>query len=285
MIGGKLMTKERMLILNADDFGMCHSTNLAINTLLSEGTITSTSLMMTCPWTQEAVQMIKQNPTMDVGIHFTHTSEWDVYKWGPLKSYLTSLVDENGYFPASTETVVQQANPEQLREEAIAQMELALKLGVEPANIDNHMGSMHHVLEILLELCEKYQLPLRYAKQGHPFRVTESHEAIVRLAETKGIILPDYIEMLPFIAPNGEDSTYRLTKEAAITCIRSLKPGITELVFHPSLDTEELKAITGTWAMRRNDFDVFRDKEIQAVLQEENIKLIHWRDLRNQQRS
>jgi predicted glycoside hydrolase/deacetylase ChbG (UPF0249 family) len=77
------MSNERFLILNADDFGMCHSTNEAISTLLTEGSITSASLMMTCPWTLEAVRMVKQNPSMDVGIHFTHTSEWNVYKWGP----------------------------------------------------------------------------------------------------------------------------------------------------------------------------------------------------------
>ena len=278
------MSNERFLILNADDFGMCHSTNEAINTLLTEGSITSASLMMTCPWTLEAVNLIKKNPSMDIGVHFTHTAEWNVYKWGPLKSNMNTLVDENGYFPADTHTVVNYADPEQLREEAISQMEFAIALGLDPTNIDNHMGSMHHVMDILLDLCERYQLPLRYAKQGHSFRTQANHEEIVALAEKKGIQLPDYIEMLPFFAPGGKEPAYQITKEAAINCICSLKPGVTELVFHPSLDTNELKAITETWPMRRFEFDVFRDKEIQELLRSEDIRLIHWRDLRNRQR-
>lgn len=279
------MSKERFLILNADDFGMCHSTNEAISTLLTEGSITSASLMITCPWTLEAVRMVKQNPSMDVGIHFTHTSEWNVYKWGPLISNMNTLVDENGYFPADTHAVVNQADPDQLREEAIAQMEFVLKLGLDPTNIDNHMGSMHHVMGILLEVCEKYQLPLRYAKNGYSFRTQENHEEIVALAEKKGILMPDHVEMLPFFAPEGEKPAYRITKEAAMNCIRSLKPGVTELLFHPSLDTSELKAITDTWPLRRYEFDVFRDIEIKALLRSEDIQLIRWRDLRTQQRT
>jgi predicted glycoside hydrolase/deacetylase ChbG (UPF0249 family) len=74
------MTNERLLILNADDFGMCHSTNQAIGTLLTEGAITSASLMVTSPWLLEAVAFVKRNPKADVGIQITHTSEWDHYK-------------------------------------------------------------------------------------------------------------------------------------------------------------------------------------------------------------
>jgi chitin disaccharide deacetylase len=278
------VSNERFLILNADDFGMCHSTNEAINTLFTEGAITSASLMMTCPWTLEAIHLIKKNPSMDVGIHLTHTSEWNVYKWGPLSSNMNTLVDKNGYFPADTDTALNQADPDQLREEAIAQIEFALKSGLDPTNIDNHMGSMHHVMDILLDLCERYQLPLRYAKQGHSFRTQANHEEIIAHADKKGIQLPDHIEMLPFFAPEGKEPAYQITKEAAINCIHSLKPGVTELVFHPSLDTSELKGITETWPMRRFEFDIFRDEEIQELLRSENIQLIQWRDLRNRQR-
>ena len=44
------MSDERFLIINADDYGLCHSTNQAIDTLLAEGFITSASLMVACPW-------------------------------------------------------------------------------------------------------------------------------------------------------------------------------------------------------------------------------------------
>lgn len=280
------MSNEKLLIINADDFGMCHSTNQAISTLLLEGSITSASLMMTCPWVIEAVSFVKRNPKLDVGIHITHTSEWEHFKWGPLKTNLTTLTDEYGHFPSETATVIAKADPEELYEEAVAQIELALKMGIDPTNIDNHMGSMNHVTDILLQLCQSYRLPLRYPKHAHP-KLNQSHnKQLVQHAAEKGILLPDYVEFLPFFSTvEGIEPNYNSTKEATIECIRELKPGITELLFHPSMDTEELKSITKTWKMRRFEFDVFRDKEIAKLLYKEEIRLISWRDIRNMQRA
>ena len=38
----------RLLIINADDFGMCHAANAAITRSLTEGVVTSTTLMVPC---------------------------------------------------------------------------------------------------------------------------------------------------------------------------------------------------------------------------------------------
>jgi predicted glycoside hydrolase/deacetylase ChbG (UPF0249 family) len=276
------MSKDRFLIINADDFGMCHSTNRAIGTLLQEGFITSASIMMTCPWVTEAVSFVRQHPQ----IHITHTSEWEHYKWGPLRKDLSTLKDEYGYFPSNTATVIAEADPEELRKEAVAQIELAIKMGIDPTNIDNHMGSMDHVTDILLELCQAYKLPLRYPKHAHPKLNIPHNEQLVKHAEVKGIFLPDYVMFLPFYPPDeGFELTYDFTKDAAIQCIQELKPGITELLFHPFMDTEELKGITKTWKVRRFEFDVFRDEEIVRLLKKEEIRLITWREIRNMQRA
>ncbi|MDQ1914125.1 polysaccharide deacetylase family protein [Paenibacillus sp. GD4] len=278
--------KERCLIINADDFGMCHTTNQAIASLLNQRWITSASLMMNCAWTIEAVEILRQHPEWDVGIHLTHTSQWKHYKWGPLSKDSHTLVDENGYFHSITPTVVKETDPDQLYREAVAQMEMALKMGIDPTNIDNHMGSMGHRMDMLLELCETYRLPLRYPKRTLPlFTDAADHERVVKEAEKRGVVLPDEVKMLPFYPDTGVEPVYSDTKEAAKQIIRDLKPGVTELVLHPSLDTDELKAITPTWPVRRFEFDVFLDEEIKALLQEQEIKLIYWRDLKELQRS
>ncbi|RPJ40776.1 MAG: ChbG/HpnK family deacetylase, partial [Chloroflexi bacterium] len=48
----------RLLILNADDFGMCNSTNEAIMRTLQEGLIRSTTLMVPCPWAKHAMHFL-----------------------------------------------------------------------------------------------------------------------------------------------------------------------------------------------------------------------------------
>lgn len=273
---------EKRLIINADDFGMCHATNIAIFKLLEQGSVTSASLMMNCPWMLEAVEWIRSHPDADIGIHITHTSEWDVYKWGPISANVDTLVDDNGYFPADTKTVLERADRKQLFDEAIAQIELAYRLGIDPTNIDNHMMSMARSHDLLLDICERYQLPLRYPK-SNLFRLDSfAHEKIVQGAVDRGIELIDECAILYSLQPEPD---YFDIKEAAIQLIKGLKPGVTELVLHPSLDTKEMKTITSSWQNRRYDFDVFMGSDIQSLLKTENIRLTTWRELRDLQRA
>ncbi|CAM4104317.1 polysaccharide deacetylase family protein [Paenibacillus alkaliterrae] len=280
---------DRLLILNADDFGMCHSTNQAISHLLREGAISSASMMMTCPWTLEAALIASRNSYFEVGVHLTFTSEWENYKWGPVsRGNVDTLVNDFGHFPPGTLTVETKADFEQVKHEIIAQIEIARRLGIDPTNLDNHMGSLQgiftgrHFMEIVMDVCAEYGLPYRFSKIPLPFFSSEEDGIIVELAERKGVRIVDEIVVLPFMLQEGEN--YSSVKQNTIQLLRGIKAGITEMVFHPSLDTDELKAITDTWQSRRYEFDLFQDEDIKAVIHEEKIKIIGWRELRDLQR-
>src|SRR4051812_15001424 len=76
----------RLLMINADDFGMCHSNNEAILEALLNGVVTSTTLMMPCPWSRYAIDILKAHPEIPFGVHLTLVSEFDGFRWGPLSS-------------------------------------------------------------------------------------------------------------------------------------------------------------------------------------------------------
>ena len=64
-----------------------------------------------------------------------------------------------------------------------------------------------------------------------------------------------------------------------------LKPGVTELYIHAGLPSDELKAITGSWQSRSQEFEVFtRDEEMKRLVAEQKITLIGYRPLRDLQR-
>jgi hypothetical protein len=90
----------RLLILNADDFGMCHAINAAIFRTLTEGVVQSTSLMAPCPWALHAIHWLQVNPDIAFGVHLTVIWDADHYGWGPLtcREKVPSLIDETGYF-------------------------------------------------------------------------------------------------------------------------------------------------------------------------------------------
>ena len=52
----------RLLIINADDFGMCHAVNQAIMTTLLDGIVGSTTLMAPCPWAGHAMRFLAEVP-------------------------------------------------------------------------------------------------------------------------------------------------------------------------------------------------------------------------------
>ncbi|MBO1003954.1 polysaccharide deacetylase family protein [Pseudogracilibacillus auburnensis] len=274
---------EKLLIIHADDFGMCHATNQAIIQLMNEGAISSTTLMVNCPWSLEAAKAATNNSTFDVGVHLTLTSEWDHYKWGPVNKNgnVHTLVDELGHFPANLEKVAQ-ADREQVREEIIVQIETAIKMGIDPTHLDSHMGAYLFFMDLHIEVAAQYNLPLRFTKNPPPGYHLEQFEKMVQLANRKGIIYPDYIMALPFIFEH--EITYEESKQNAIRLLKDVKPGVTELLFHPSLESEELKGITDTWQARQFEFDLFRDEEVKAVIQAEGLKVIGWRELRDIQR-
>ena len=88
------------LIVRADDFGFSHASNMALEKLLNEGTLTAASVIVNTGWLDETVEILKKHPQVSVGVHVCLNSEWVPYKWGPVlpAKEVPSLVDEWGHF-------------------------------------------------------------------------------------------------------------------------------------------------------------------------------------------
>jgi hypothetical protein len=283
MLGRSDLYTKRYVILHADDFGMCHSTNQAIVRLFEKRAITSTTLMANCPWSLEAAQAAVRLG-LDTGVHLTTTSEWKSYKWGPVRhdGPVDTLIDEWGHFPP-TVAAAAHADPDQLQAELTAQIRLAIRMGIDPTHLDNHMGSLHSRFELLAGLAAQFDLPLRFSHRAAVGIVgQERADALAQLLQDRGVLHPDEVISLPFSYADRAD--YAHVKKLTIELLRDVRPGVTELLFHPSLDTQELKAITDTWPYRRYEFDLFLDPDVQETIRSEGLEPIGWRELRALQR-
>src|SRR5215471_12865237 len=85
----------RLLIINADDFGMSHACNTGILCSLTVGVVSSTNLMVPCPWALHAMQLLIDHPEISFGIHLTVISDVPLYRWKSLTSRdkVASLID------------------------------------------------------------------------------------------------------------------------------------------------------------------------------------------------
>jgi hypothetical protein len=77
--------------------------------------------------------------------------------------------------------------------------------------------------------------------------------------------------------PDGKD--YQNKKENFFDLIQNLEPGITEIIFHPSIYTEGLKKITNSWQQRVWEAKMFSDPEVIQFLKNEGIIFTNWKEM------
>jgi predicted glycoside hydrolase/deacetylase ChbG (UPF0249 family) len=269
----------RLLIVHADDVGMTHSVNAATIKALDTGLVNSASIMVPCPWFPEIADYAKSHPALDFGLHLTLTSERVYYRWGPVasKDKVPSLVDENGYFHHDW-TATKKVSPQEVELELRAQIDRAYAMGIHPTHLDSHqyrlISSGKELFEAFLRVAHAYKLPFFVTRDW--FKEQPYLESSLTPAD---IVLDHTVTIAPAVPPEKWAEFYRIA-------LKNLQPGVTEFVIHLAFADDEIKAATrerDTWgaAWRQRDFDFFTSQEFRQLLQEQNIKLVTWRELAN----
>ncbi|WP_203568532.1 polysaccharide deacetylase family protein [Aestuariimicrobium ganziense] len=271
-----LSPSTRAVVLHADDVGMCHATIPAAIELFACGGISSASLMAPCPWAKVAAEQLLEADAPDLGAHWTLTSEWPAYRWPPLTSD-PSLLDDEGRLPRTVEQARANATTEAVRAELAAQVDLLKGWGLTVTHADTHMGTLAapRLQPVALEVGLDHQLwPLTVAfdeQQWHDRGLDEQSataaaDHIRRLAD-QGLPMIDHIRSLPL---EHADDHLGIAEQT----LRELQPGITHFLFHPVVDTPEVRAATPDWAGRVANFEAMRDPRIQTVIDQEDLVVL-----------
>ena len=260
----------RLLIINADDFGMCRAVNEAIFRAFKKGLLCSTTLMAPCPWALEAMHFLANHPKLPFGVHLTVISEWVNYCWGPVTSRekVPSLIDKAGYFYnfEHMPEFLAQVRLDQLEMEFRAQIGAVLAAGLKPTHLDWHalrIGDRADIFEVMLRLAREYGLALRVA--GRTW---------IEKVQSRGLPTNDYNFLDSYLLD--------LVNKSAryIQMLRELPVGLSEWAVHPGLDNDELGAIDPDGRhVRQTDFDFLMSQEAQDVVKEEGIILVDYRPL------
>ena len=194
----------------------------------------------------------------------------------------SNITDSEGYLWRRVEDVVSRVSVNDIEKEIRAQINRARELGIKPGHIDTHMGTLYSKVEyaeLFFNIAMEYGIPANvieftpelveiYRKQGYP--ITD------RLIESASkYSLPKIDNMVP--VPNAK--TYDEKKENFYKLIKYLKPGITEIYFHPSVETNGLKKITNSWQQRVWEAKMFSDSDIIKFLKNEGILFTNWKEM------
>lgn len=268
---------SKLLIIHADDLGVAHSVDRASFAALDQKAVSSASVMVPCPWLTEVAAYAKQHPNADLGLHLTLTSEWETYRWGPVssKNQVPSLLDPGGYFWNDARSAAKYARPEEVEREIRAQLERAMRLGIQPTHLDSHMGTLFQnpaLFALYLKVAREYRLPFLAV------RIPNAPPELLAMLKDTDIVLDDVVSAHEGMRPEQWREYY-----AAL--LRSLKPGLAEMIVHLGYDDSELEAITGGHAdfgaaWRQRDYYLVTSPEFERLLKQNHIKLVGWKDLK-----
>jgi len=275
---------DRVLILHIDDMGFCHAANAASLACLTEGSATCASILVNGPWFQEAVQMAKANPQLDLGVHLTLTAEYPTYRWPALSSRdpETGLLDADGYLWATREDAVRKVSVAAAEGEMRAQIDGALAAGIDVTHIDTHMGSVVHpkFLGSYLRLAHEYGVPA--------FLPRITRDRLQALGE--GDMADEFLQVLAMIGTDQVPTLDDIIIETLVPktskhdfyrdLIKGVQPGLTHLLFHPAVAGAELEAIADTHASRHADYEAFLDRSLRDFAESLGIHLVGYRDLK-----
>jgi predicted glycoside hydrolase/deacetylase ChbG (UPF0249 family) len=258
----------RVVIINADDLGSCHSANVGVFECLHTGVVTSATLMVPAPWAREASSRYRGE---DIGVHLTLNAEYELYRWGPI-TIAPSLLGGDGGFPRTIEDAWDHADLDEVRRECRAQIERAILWGFDVSHLDSHMGTLQlrpEFFDIYLDLAVEFGLPLRMVGPGMERFLGFPARAV---AAEAGAVFTDHMRFIP-----GVGSRQMFEKDLA-----TLRPGVTELHLHPAVDSAELRSLaTDDWAARVDDHRMICSEDwVRQALESAGATLIGFRPLR-----
>ena len=135
------------------------------------------------------------------------------------------------------------------------------------------------LMDVYLNLAEKYWIPAvvveltpehieRFEQEGFEFSEEMQH-----LMQRYPLPKLDDVQFIP------DTDTYEGKRRAFSKIVQDLKPGMTQIMFAPALQSESLKAVTPRWQQLVWDAKLLSDPGAMKELKQAGVKLTNWREI------
>jgi predicted glycoside hydrolase/deacetylase ChbG (UPF0249 family) len=258
------------LVVNADDFGFTRGVNQGIVEAHRSGILTAATLMATGAAFDHAVELARQNPSLDVGCHLV-------------------LVGESP-FPRTVLQLTRAIALGRIRiyDELIAQVRRILDAGLRPSHLDTHKHThlLPPVLDAVARISEECKIP--WVRRPFDFPLTPAGVSWTKKATSRafGVVRRRFARVLAARGCRSTDHfagfqiTGRYTAADLARLIRALPEGSTEFMCHPGFCTDELRAApTRLKESREKELLALTSTEVRAALHESGVELVSYRAL------
>lgn len=280
----------KLLIVNADDFGLHPAVNRAIIAGHTGGCITSTSIMPGAAAFADAASLAERHPSLGTGVHLTLVGERPVAD----PAAVPTLVDGDGRFPGQYPAFLARylrgrVSRDEIRTELTAQVAKAAAAGVKITHLDSHqhLHVMPGIIDIVLDLAAQFgikalRIPAepRFFSGGFPytagrfvgrFGLSSLASLARRKAKRRGFAVPDHFF--------GMLAGGNMRQEYLLAILDRLPDGVSEIMVHPGDDAAALGALYG-WGYRwQDELAALTSPETRRRLEANGIRLISFREL------
>lgn len=244
------------LIVNADDFGLTRGVNRAIIELHTAGLVTSASVMARAGATDEAIELARATPSLEVGCHVVLVDGAPVLP----PEQIPSLVDaRTGHFLNSLTAFLLRLftgriRAEEIEAESAAQIAHLQQHGVRLTHIDTHKHV--HIFSAVLRPVLRAARAAGIRAVRHPFDPEWAVRAaigaplarVVQIAALRSLAprSRQIIEQEGFITTDGTIAvagTGTLDVAALRSLLGQLPAGTWELVTHPGYNDADLARV------------------------------------------
>ncbi len=239
--------KQRYIIVNADDFGLSTGCNQGIIKAITQGVVSSTTLMMNMPGTQEAILLAKFHGLNCVGIHLNLSTGCPLTN----TNQVPSLINQSGQMTKANFDL--KLPLEQVEIEWRTQIKGFMDSGLQMTHMDSHhhIHTAPHYLPLAQKLAREFQVPLR----GIP-----THSSALTPEFTGGFY--------------DEKITVENFKELVNQC----QDQWLEIMVHPAYVDQGLMSISSYLGPRETELAVLTDPDLIKWCEEQAIVLSSYRD-------
>jgi predicted glycoside hydrolase/deacetylase ChbG (UPF0249 family) len=281
---------SRILIVNADDFGMCEGVNRGILEAHRDGIVTSTTVMANMPAAGPGLATARERaPELGLGLHVNLTYGRPVLP----AERVPTLVDSEGRF---LDTAVGVGVPgrwtrRDLEAEIRAQLDRFAELaGRPPDHIDAHqlVSTLSlPVRDVVLELAERYGIAVRRGRTGWYAPMERLLPQATDLPSSLGPLLDrvprpwrlgPMAERTP-LSTDGLDLRFhgeRATADLLLHILATIPDGVTELVCHPGYAGGQ----ADDYAHREQELEALTDRRVASMVEQLGIRLVDFGWLR-----
>ena len=277
---------DKVVIFHIDDMGFSHAANVAAFECLDLGVASCGSVLVPAPWFLETAEVCRKNPKYDVGVHLTLTCEYELYRWRALSSVdpESGLLDKERSLWRTMEEAVKNISPKAAETEMRTQIQTALDNGIDITHIDTHMGTVMDTtfIPFYLKMSREFNVPAFVPRVTREDLISLGLEAqadiylsmFSKLEETGVPIVDKLMAGELEVQTNKVDYYCKLFAE--------IQPGLTHFLFHPAKMSPELNAIVPETANARNqDYEAFTNQQLKECAEENDLKIIGYREIRD----